>query len=165
MEKNKITYIERKPATSAKTGKTYERLILKTDRDGNTLMSGFGSATTRDWKMGDEVELKVERVAKDGKEYLNFEYAKAPALADKITALEADFKKFKETIRPMFLEWQKNHKEVNSDGSPIPNFDVIDKEFQMGSQAQKEYQKKITTPQTYNDNISHAEDEWANIPF
>lgn len=115
MEKLTLTFVERKQAISPKTGKPYERLSIKTSKHGNRFLSGFGSAHTRDWKVGDEVEIKVEEVASaDGtKKYLNFDYPRAnPATDTKrleitVDLLKKDLTSFKETMRPMYEEWKK----------------------------------------------------------
>lgn len=89
-EKQKITALTRENKVSAKSGKPYERLMLKTDKHGTQDISCFGSAETRNWKVGDEIELKViETISPDGKRtYFNGEYPRKPSFEVRLSLLE-----------------------------------------------------------------------------
>lgn len=96
MEKVKITKIFRtdtdrntgQPLVGA-NGKKYERLGIKTQQHGEVWLSGFGGFSNKNWKEGDEVEIEIKRVTKDGKEYLNFSSPSAMDLLTKrVEALE-----------------------------------------------------------------------------
>lgn len=83
MEKQKITsltvYDKDKNGNLLKTkdGRNYSRLVIKTDKHGDKSLSGFVGKITANWKVGDEVELKVTEVGStDGKTYYNFEVPK-----------------------------------------------------------------------------------------
>ena len=69
-----------------KDGREYERLAIKTREYGDAWMSGFGNRVNSNWREGDTVEVNVDRVQKDGKEYLNFSM---PNIWDTVHQLEA----------------------------------------------------------------------------
>ena len=69
-----ITSISRKDRVSQKTGKPFVSLGLKTQEHGDKWLSGFDGKQTRDWKVGDTVEIDVEQKG----EYLNFSVPKLP---------------------------------------------------------------------------------------
>lgn len=54
-------------------GKPYTSLRIKTNEHGDKFMSGFDNAQTKDWKVGDTVEIDVEQNG----EYLNFSVPRA----------------------------------------------------------------------------------------
>jgi hypothetical protein len=89
-EKQTITSIRSEEKISAKTNKPYERLWIKTEKHPDKEISGFGSASTKDWKVGTEVELKVtESVSPDGKRtYVNFEYPRKASLETRVAMIE-----------------------------------------------------------------------------
>lgn len=95
-----------------KDGRPYVRLLIKTDRHGDALVSGFGSPDNADWKEGDEVDVEVIEVKKGERTYLNLKLPERPrnggqssevltklgkiefkidALADQITKLSERF--------------------------------------------------------------------------
>lgn len=55
-----------------KNGKPYTRLLINTDKYGEQPLSGFANSETDSWKEGDSVEVKVEKVNVNGREFLNF---------------------------------------------------------------------------------------------
>lgn len=57
---------------TTKEGKPYERCSIKTEQYGDRYISGFGSKTTHEWNVGDEVEIIIEEKG----EYLNFSLPK-----------------------------------------------------------------------------------------
>lgn len=69
-----ITQVSRKERT-AKSGKPYTSLGLKTNEHGDKWLSGFGNKDNADWKAGDTVEIDVEQKG----EYLNFSTPKSAA--------------------------------------------------------------------------------------
>jgi hypothetical protein len=64
-----ITQISRKDKTSAKSGKPFESVGIKTQEYGDKWLSGFGRADNKSWKVGDTVDVNVVEKG----EYLNFE--------------------------------------------------------------------------------------------
>ena len=66
-------------------GRPYQRLAFKTGEYGDAWISGFGNKFNANWKEGDEVDVNVEKITKDGKEYLNFS---TPSVWDSIRELE-----------------------------------------------------------------------------
>lgn len=67
MEQVTIEALSRKERVS-KTGRPFTSLGLKTKQHGAKWLSGFDSATTKNWKVGDTVEIEIEQKG----EYLNF---------------------------------------------------------------------------------------------
>ncbi len=57
-----LTKIERKDEVSKRTGNTYQRVHIWTDKGGETKISGFGDGYTDTWKEGDTVILHIEQV-------------------------------------------------------------------------------------------------------
>lgn len=82
-EKQKITAILPSKSGIGKNGKPYEFYKIKTDRQGDKILTTFGSAETAKWKVGDEIEISVTTtVSPDGKyTNYNFEYPKKPSVA------------------------------------------------------------------------------------
>lgn len=79
MEKHTLTFVGRyttkkdgTPLVSS-TGKPYTSLRIKTNAHGDQYLSGFDNAATKNWKVGDEVEIEVEQKG----EYLNFSTPKS----------------------------------------------------------------------------------------
>ena len=68
-----ITRISKKEKVSAK-GKPFTSLGLQTQEHGDKWLSGFDGKETRNWKIGDTVEIEVEQNG----EYLNFTVPKLP---------------------------------------------------------------------------------------
>ena len=66
-------------------GRPYQRLAVKAEQYGDKWISGFGNKANQHWKEGYEVEMRVEKVIKDGKEYLNFSM---PSVWDEIRELK-----------------------------------------------------------------------------
>ena len=56
----------------SKTGKPYERCSIKTEEHGDKYLSGFGNKTTKEWQVGEEVDLIVEEKG----DFLNFSLPK-----------------------------------------------------------------------------------------
>lgn len=82
MEKITITKITRTERTSARTNKPFTSLGLKAQEYGDQWLSGFGNKDNAGWKEGDQVEIEIKKVEKDGKTYLNFETPKAADKTD-----------------------------------------------------------------------------------
>lgn len=64
------------PLVSAKTGRPYTRLTIKTDVTGDDWVSGFDGAETKNWVIGSDVEIDV---TKNG-QYSNFAVPKKGAV-------------------------------------------------------------------------------------
>lgn len=93
-------------ALKTKDGKSYERVLLTVA--GKTI-SGFGNQSNADWKAGDEVQIDIVSVEKDGKTYYNFNGVNATTmLLERVTALEKRLDKIESNL--------------NSDGSRMPDF-------------------------------------------
>lgn len=54
----------------------YTSVLIKTQEHGDRLLSGFWRKESQNWKAGDQVEIEVKEVEKDGKKYLNFDVPK-----------------------------------------------------------------------------------------
>lgn len=67
-----LTFVKRTERTSAKTGKPFTSLSIKTKEHGDQFLSGFGNKDNAHWSEGQQVEIEVTEVEKDGKKYLNF---------------------------------------------------------------------------------------------
>ena len=74
METVQLTEVKRYQNTSKSTGKAYTSLRIKTAQHGDTMLSGFDSTETKEWKEGDSVEITV----KPNGQYMNFEVQKKP---------------------------------------------------------------------------------------
>ena len=87
-----ITNISRKERTSQRTGKPFISLGLQTVEHGAKWMSGFDGPSTKDWKIGDTVEVIVEQKG----DYLNFSVPKVgdklEEVVNRITAVQMDVK-------------------------------------------------------------------------
>ena len=70
--KVQITFLNRIERTSAKSGKPYTSLSIKTNQYGDKYLSGFGNDENASWKVGDEVEIDVATKTTDKGEFLNF---------------------------------------------------------------------------------------------
>lgn len=68
-----ITSISRKEKTSAKSGKPFTSLGLKTQEYGDKWLSGFGNADNEGWKTGDKVDVVVTEKVTDTGTFYNFE--------------------------------------------------------------------------------------------
>lgn len=82
MEKLKITQIyttdknkDGSPLMS-KAGKPYTRMSIKTNEYGDQWLSGFKGKQNDGWKVGDEVEVLVEKKQSGDKTFLNFSLPK-----------------------------------------------------------------------------------------
>jgi len=64
-------------------GRTYTRLLIKTEEHANQWISGFQNKQNYNWKVGDLVNIEIQEVQKDGQTYLNFR------TQDRIDLLEA----------------------------------------------------------------------------
>lgn len=119
MNKHKITYIQRENKTS-KNGKPYERVTIKTDREADKFLSGFGGAETRDWEVGSEVEITVTPVqSADGKKtFFNFDYPRKPKLEDRVGRLEIELDMLKRFIKQYCKPRQSEM--TTSAGTPVP---------------------------------------------
>lgn len=79
-----ITAISRKDRV-ARSGKPYVSLGLKTQEHGDKWLSGFDGPQTKNWKVGDKVEIEIEQKG----DYLNFSVPKGergPAASSGATA-------------------------------------------------------------------------------
>lgn len=68
-----LTAVNRKDRVS-KAGKPYVSLGIKTQEHADKWLSGFEGKQTKNWKVGDTVEIEVEQKGK----YLNFSVPKLP---------------------------------------------------------------------------------------
>jgi len=68
----KITSVFREEKTSARTGKPFTSLRIKTNEYGQKWLSGFGTKDNASWKEGDTVEIVIVEKG----EYLNFQMPK-----------------------------------------------------------------------------------------
>lgn len=82
MTKETITWMKRdttdkegNPLVSKKTGRPYTRLTIKAESRGDKYLSGFENAATKDWKVGDAVDIEIT----ENGQYLNFS---VPKVAD-----------------------------------------------------------------------------------
>ena len=87
-----------------KDGRPYTRLAVWTQEHGEQALSGFGNFKNAAWREGDKIEVEIEGVMKDGKEYLNF---KEP---NPLKALEARVEKLETWVK---AEIAKKPKEPN----------------------------------------------------
>lgn len=76
MEKATLTLVKKTERTSARTGKPFTSLSIKSEERGDVYLSGFANKDNANWKEGDVVEIEVKEVEKEGKTYLNFETPK-----------------------------------------------------------------------------------------
>jgi len=140
-EKQKLTQIQRyttnkdgSPLTFQKDGKSvpYTRVLLKTDREGDKMMSGFGNKTNEHWKVGDEIEIKCTEVrGKDGKTYFNFEMPKKDdAVIAKLNALDSELTRINLNLNKIIRHLSDIEPlNTTSDGSLMPNFDPKEIEY------------------------------------
>lgn len=92
------------------SGKPYERVLLTVQ--GKTI-SGFGNASNADWHAGEEVQIDITKVEKDGKTYYNFAPVNATSmLLMRVEALERDVEALKK-VTPIG---------TTSAGTPVPTF-------------------------------------------
>ncbi len=84
MEKIKLTKIyttdkdKQGNALKSKKGYPYTRMSIKAEQYGEVWISGFQNEGNKNWREGDEVEVKITKSkGSDGKEYTNFEVPKA----------------------------------------------------------------------------------------
>lgn len=82
MIKIKLTQVSRENKVSATSGKPYVRMLIKCQEHGDKLLSGFGGQDNAHWKAGDEVEVDIEEIEKNGTKYLNFKTLKKGDKAD-----------------------------------------------------------------------------------
>lgn len=75
MEKLTITKVSRNDKTS-QAGKSYVSLGIKCKEYNDVFLNGFGNKDNADWKVGDVVEVTVEKKEYNGKTYLNFSVPK-----------------------------------------------------------------------------------------
>lgn|SRR3990167_7055693 len=93
--KETITKIHRATADkngqpyTTQDGRPYTRLALQTKEHGANWLSGFGNNYNQNWREGDQVEIEVTTVEKEGKHYLNFRgLGKLELLEKRVIALE-----------------------------------------------------------------------------
>ena len=78
MQNITITKIARKntdkegKTLKTKDGREYTRVMMQCNEYGDKWLSGFENYTNKNWQEGQTVDVTVEKVEKDGKEYLNF---------------------------------------------------------------------------------------------
>lgn len=71
-------------------GRPYSRIAIWTQEHGEQPLIGFGNRRNAMWREGDQVELEIEHVVKDGKEYLNFkELDRLAQLESRLLKVEA----------------------------------------------------------------------------
>ncbi len=77
-----------------KDGRTYSKIAIQTDEYQGRWISGFVNQENASWKVGDEVNIKIEEVATStGNIYLNFKGVdRVDMLEERIKTLE-DFVK------------------------------------------------------------------------
>ena len=118
MEKFKIsaikTYTKDKNGNELKTkdGRAYVRVNIQVAQHGAKWLSGFGSNTNANWKVGDEVEL----IVKENGEYLNFSEPK------KIDAVDEKLEKIlnKLTQMNLILESMRQYVVPEKKQAPVP---------------------------------------------
>lgn len=71
--KVKLTNIFTKERMSAKTGKPFTSMSIKTEQHGDKWLSGFKGKENEHWRQGDEVDIIFEQKG----EYLNFSVPKS----------------------------------------------------------------------------------------
>lgn len=83
-----ITDKQGKPLIGS-NGRPYTRLAIKTKEYGDKWISGFQNAENARWQIGDVVEVEIEKVNRNGNEYLNFRsLSKLDLLEKRIEDLE-----------------------------------------------------------------------------
>lgn len=102
----RLTEMNREQKVSASTGKQYWSVRIKTEEHGDKILSGFGNAGNKDWKVGDTVEITVTEVNKDGKTYYNFDNPKeggnGSAVMVKLNFMDERLKRIEEKIDMQF---------------------------------------------------------------
>ena len=73
-------------------GRDYTRLSIKVAEFADKWLSGFLSSWNTDWREGDVIDVNIEKVQKDGKEYINF------SKLDKLDELEARIKELEDAV-------------------------------------------------------------------
>ena len=91
MEKITLTKIDttdhKGDALISKQGKPYSRHTLKIESRGDRFISGFANETSKQWSVGQEVDIIItesDKMDKNGKPYLNWSLPKKGDLNGKI---------------------------------------------------------------------------------
>jgi len=145
METLKLTFVGRydkkkdgTPLVSAK-GKPYTSVRIKTEEYGDQYLSGFGGVGNANWKVGDTVEVEVEKKG----EYLNFSLPKGsngPGMSNELferlmtnqNATNANVLRAIGFIQELAREL-RNAKvigDTTSDGNKVPDFEPGDVPFE-----------------------------------
>lgn len=77
----------------SKAGKPYTRLTLKVESKGDRFISGFENAQTKEWRVGDEVDIIItesDKKDKNGNPYLNWSLPKKEAVSNDLLKQIAD---------------------------------------------------------------------------
>ena len=117
-----LTKVNRQEKTSAQ-GKPYTRLGVQTVEHGSLWLSGFDSTLTRNWTDGDTVDIDVQKVVKDGKEYLNFT---VPKPEDQTNKKLEQILNMLTTINLALKRIESNQPQLTSAGTKIPDFSEVD---------------------------------------
>lgn len=134
MEKVTLSFVGRyttdknnNPLVSKKTGKPYTSLRIKTNEHGDKYLSGFDSAETKEWKVGDVVEVEVEQKG----EYLNFSVPKAnhrPAgggmSEEQFALLMREVRAINTNVLRVWAEVDPE-KNMTSAGTKVPDFSEV----------------------------------------
>lgn len=92
-------------------GRNYERVLLTVK--GETI-SGFGNQSNADWKAGDEVQIDITKVEKNGKTFYNFSPVNVTSLlVNRIEELEKKVANLESKL-------------LTSSGDKVPDFSEID---------------------------------------
>lgn len=121
-EKQKITEILPAKSGVGKNGKPYSFYKIKTDRQGDKTLTTFGDKVTANWKVGDEIEIKVtQSVSPDGKyTNYNFEYPKEPSVSERVKLLEIDMDMIKRKLGlPTGFDDVKQAREAHNANRPV----------------------------------------------
>lgn len=131
MEKLIIKKTFSKQEVSKKTGKPYTRFAFMANEYGDKWISGFGNAQTAQWREGDTVEVTIEKVQKDDKEFINFSLPKREEkTAQDMTLIMVKLGHLEYKIDSIIDHLTGTNKlNETSDGSPMPDFDPKDTPF------------------------------------
>lgn len=93
-----LTYVKPEQKVSAKTGKPYTIVTIKTQETADAWISGFGNKESDKWQGGDKVDLDVYTEDYNGKTYTKFRMVD-PVMA-KLADHEARLKALEGPILP-----------------------------------------------------------------
>lgn len=103
-----------------KDGRNYVRRMIKVD-GSNDILSGFKSKNNEGWRVGDEVNLNIEKVEKDGKTYWNFGEVK---MDDRMMAMIEELNKRVTNLEKKEADKVRGFEVPERDESNTPDFDV-----------------------------------------